>query len=478
MKKKRSRKQIAAAKRNLRKARHARRGSAREPGVREKVRRGSRKAKARGRKAAATRKRNKAKRRTAARKGARKARKSPARKSSKRSGHRKSPKRVAAGRKAARTRAHRRSNARSHAEYEKVYKGGDPDMYSERGRRRKKSKRRAKRKNPLPLAAAPRRRRKRKHNPIAAAPRKRRKSARSHGTRKYKRGKKAGYSTRGKGRRFTKRRRANAARRGWDRKRGRKIRRNPITRRSNPITGPGEFFSGVLGVGAGFAFGSFLDRLACTHPYTTGSGGLLDSPAAGAIYNSEAIAAPIWQSQPGSSIPWRLVAGGASIVIPLAAASWSSSHPNLKAFFQLMGFAAVGKLSGKLIEDGAASLLSTNALVQKLYAPELAARAKLTAGATTALPAAPAATFAGLPRGFSRGVGGVIQDSVGNPYVQVDNTLYPAPPPPPVLKAAPVIITPAAPPAVNERPIAPAVQRQAAPDAPYNPFASNPDGHA
>lgn len=433
----RSRKQIAAAKRNLREAhRKSRRRGAHESAALEPVKRGSRKAKLRGKKAAATRARNKRKRSAAARKGANSRKGGSAkRKPSKRSAKRKSPKRVAAGRRAARTRTRNREMNRkpehmSRTEYDNALGGHERRRKARRKKNPIAATRRKRRKNPLPVAAAPRKRRKK--NPIAAAPRK---------GRKYKRGKKAGHSTRGKGLPYTYHRRANAARRGHDRRRGHRIRRNPVAmrrrhnpiggyRRSNPITGPAEFFAGVLGVGMGFAFSSFLDRLVCTHPYTasTGTTTMMDSPAVGQIYNSEAVALPVWQANTAGGMPWRLVAAGGSIVIPLGAAALINTHPALKSFFQLMGFAAVGKLAGKLIEDFVSTSMATNATVQQLYAPEIAAQAKLTGAASTALTPATPATFAGLPKGFRVGVGGVIQDATGSPYVRVGNTLYPAPP--------------------------------------------------
>jgi hypothetical protein len=208
--------------------------------------------------------------------------------------------------------------------------------------------------------------------------------------------------------------RGNDARRGWDRKRGRRIRRNPVAKERrrrrghgrrrrnplpNPISGMMEFIGGVLGVGAGFGLASFVDRMLTTHALTgtagaTSQGGLTDSPAVGQIYNSEAMLLPIWSS-------WQRLAGaGASIVAPLVLARFAGNHPGLKSFLQLAGFGALGRTAGKAMDDAVASTMATNASVQRFYSGEIAAKAKLATAATTALPAAAPGMFAGLPRGM------------------------------------------------------------------------------
>ena len=224
------------------------------------------------------------------------------------------------------------------------------------------------------------------------------------------------YTSKRTGRRRTRRMRANDARRGWDRRKGRRIRRNPVAaerrRRShrrrknpvaaerrhhrrrrnpiaNPISGLMEFIGGIAGVGAGFGLASFADRMAITHAYSGSP--LADVPAQGAIYNSEALLGPIWMS------PARLGYATAAIVAPLALAHFVNRHQGFKAFLQLMGFGALGRTAGKAFDDAVAKFGSGNAKVQQFYAGELAASGKLAAANVNALPSAPPATFAGVP---------------------------------------------------------------------------------
>jgi hypothetical protein len=210
--------------------------------------------------------------------------------------------------------------------------------------------------------------------------------------------------------------RGNDARRGWDRKRGRRIRRNPAMERRrhrrhhhrrrnplpNPISGVMEFVGGVLGVGAGFGLASLFDRIAITHALSTTN---QDAPAQGQIYNSEALLQPIWAS-------WqRLAWAGGAIVAPLVLARFVHTHTGVKSFLQLMGFGALGRTAGKAVDDAVAQTMSSNVTVQRLYSGEIAATAKMNAANLAALPPAPPATFAGLP-GQRRTVG---QSFTGQP---------------------------------------------------------------
>ena len=395
MRKKRfSKKARAAALRNLKKARRARRK--RNPvlvtGKNLRTRRvGKRKSY-----------RSKAKRR----RGPNKAKKTFRRRKMRKSGHRKSAKRVAAGKKAARTRKrHKAAHRRAH------YTPASHQLTAETRKRRRK-----RRKNPVsatPVAAERKRRRRRRKNPVSAAaeaPRRRRRAK----ARRHPRKRGLHYTSKRTGRRRTRRMRGNDARRGWDRRKGRRIRRNPVAkerrrhRRSharrrrnplpNPISGMMEFVGGVLGVGAGFGLASLVDRMIVTHALTTaatsGQGGGTDQPAVGQIYNSEALFLPIWNS-------WqRLVGAGASIVAPLVLARFAGNHPGAKAFLQLAGFGALGRTAGKAMDDAVAATMASNANVQRLYSGEIAAKAKLAQATTTALPAVAPGMFAGVRRAY------------------------------------------------------------------------------
>jgi hypothetical protein len=149
--------------------------------------------------------------------------------------------------------------------------------------------------------------------------------------------------------------------------------------------------AGIFGAGFGYMLASAADRFTATHALDASG---MDTPGVGNIYNSEAIDLPIWSS-------WQRVAAAAgSIVVPLWVAAYVTDTA-WKSFFQIAGFAAVARTVGKAGDDTIgmlASKMSTpNATLQQLYAPEIAADAKLTS-ATVALPSAQPATFAGLPR--------------------------------------------------------------------------------
>ncbi len=176
----------------------------------------------------------------------------------------------------------------------------------------------------------------------------------------------------------------------------------------------------VLGVATGYVLASGADRYFSTAP-VSGSGAQ-EQPPAGTIYNSEAVALPIWSS-------WqRMLAGAASVGVPLVIAGFLR-NPAGKSFFQLAGFGALARTAGKAADDGLAmvamKMTTPNPTLVRLYAPEIAAAAKLASVIPpNALPAAPTATFAGLPA--HRRVGRVGQmdpsglsttDANGNPFV-------------------------------------------------------------
>lgn len=404
------------------------------------------------------------------------------RKSAKRSsGRRKSPKRSAAARKAARTRASNKAKRRAAArkgarrrkagyrragpyKSEKARRDDPAQMYSERKRpRRKKAKRRSRRKNPIAAATErkrPRRRRarrvtrrRRRKNPIASvaeAPRRKRR-------RKAKRRVRKGSKIRRANGRF---KRSHGRKRHYvkshARKGGKRVRRhlrNPLisgNHIANPIEGPMQFLAGFIGVGTGYALASLADRLVTTHALNAAG---QDAPAQGEIYNSEALAAPLWGNI--KNVGWkRIVANVVAVIVPLGAASAVRKHLGLKTFFQLAAAGAFAKGAGKVMDDGIAHLMTQQPLGQRLYASEIAATGKLNASSLAVLPAAPPATFAGLPQGTSRN--GIT--------TQHPRTFSPVPQGPP----SPVTRHVAG--AEQERPF-PAL------DVPFNPMAFNPDGH-
>jgi hypothetical protein len=302
--------------------------------------------------AARTRKKKKACRRAAGRRGAakrhgrrakrmpkmcapkRKGRKAGKRKSARRSthhtsGHRKSAKRVAAGRKAARTRARHRKSGYL---TKADYDEAKTIVY-ESPRKRKRARRKGKR----------------RHNPVVNPVR-------------------------------THRRRRSYHRR-----------HNPFF--GNPIEGPGEFISGLFGVGVGYLFASATDRLLATHALAGTAGAYTDSPAAGQLYDTEAPLLPIW------SDPIR-VAVAIGVIFAPGLASRFISNPAAKAFLQLASYGAAARVAGAALEGGIAALGSTNPLVMQIYGPEVAAQTKLALmGTTTAPPGNQAAgTFAGVPK--------------------------------------------------------------------------------
>ena len=211
---------------------------------------------------------------------------------------------------------------------------------------------------------------------------------------------------RGKARKGSSRRRRNPLPNPVRRHR-RKARRNPIrhhrrhySRRRNPfpnpipnpMSGPMEFISALFGVGVGYALASALDRYAAGHALTNVNGTLMDAPAAGQIYDSEAPMLPIWQN-------WeRLAFAGGAVAAPLVLAGVLGG--GARQAMALVALGALVRTAGKALEDGIATLGTTQPLVQQLYAPEIAAATRQAQANLTTLPQAAPGTFAGLPRGY------------------------------------------------------------------------------
>ena len=193
--------------------------------------------------------------------------------------------------------------------------------------------------------------------------------------------------------RVTKREREEYERGGYayeSRRKGkRRPKKNPI-QNPIPLEGGLDFFSGLFAVVIGYLFAGGADRMGATHALTPSSaqGGYLDAPAVGQIYNSEAPATPIWSS--GMRIAFNVI----PIAVPMGLSAMIKSK-GPKAFFQLMAFAAIARTLGKAAEDGMSMAMKTTSFGLRVYGPELAAQAKLTSAATTALPQAAPGTFAG-----------------------------------------------------------------------------------
>ena len=305
----------------------------------------------------------------------------------------------------------RRRARRSSTDESYDYRHDLPEGYERPKRKRRKGKRKARR-NPLPNPVG---RRKSKRSRSAAAKkaartRKRNKAMHRAAGRKAARTRKRKGGTRKSARRVSRKGKTRTAA-GRFKKGHKKIRRsarlrnplpNPMRRRRghsrrrnpfpnplpNPMTGPLEFFEALFGVGFGYVVASAADRFAATHALTNTSGVLTDAPGAGQIYDSESPALPIWST-------WqRMAAAGGAIAVPLVL---TPMIPGMK----LIALGALVRTAGKMLEDAIATFGNQSTelqpVVQQLYGPEVAAAARL-AQATSQLPSASAATFAGFPR--------------------------------------------------------------------------------
>ena len=134
-----------------------------------------------------------------------------------------------------------------------------------------------------------------------------------------------------------------------------------------------DFFSGCFAVAIGYVLAAGADRFGSTHALTpsTTQGAFVDSPAVGQIYDSESPQLPIWSS--GT----RLAFNALAIAAPLGLSAFIKDK-GPKSFFQLMAFAAIARTIGKAAEDGLSMALASTSFGLRLYAPEMAAQAKLT----------------------------------------------------------------------------------------------------
>jgi hypothetical protein len=153
------------------------------------------------------------------------------------------------------------------------------------------------------------------------------------------------------------------------------------------MTQPMELLSKLAGFGFGYLLADGVDRYAATHALTTdATGNVTDTPAAGQIYDSEAVSLPIWSS------PMRMGMNAAAIALPFLLSKYFA-----KEFMLHAGIAAVVRTVGKAATDAVAQYAPTNATTLQLYGDRVAANARL-AQATNGLTSAAAGTFAGVPR--------------------------------------------------------------------------------
>ena len=179
-----------------------------------------------------------------------------------------------------------------------------------------------------------------------------------------------------------------------------------------------EFGFGVLGLAIGGLGVKLADSWAATHALNASG---QDAPAQGQTYNAEAAATPIWMN-------WkRLAASAVGIFLPFLISSQVRGS-GAKSFWQLAGFGALGYTGVKALTDITVwSPLSKQAMVQRLLAPEIAAKSDLNTANVAVLPPIQALTAhtvgtAGLPRGLGRGVG----QSVLPNAVTVNGQTFPA----------------------------------------------------
>lgn len=167
-------------------------------------------------------------------------------------------------------------------------------------------------------------------------------------------------------------------------------RRNPLVNPlPNPMTDAGGFLAKAFGLGVGYLMQDALDRFGATHALTTDSTGTVqDTPAAGQIYDSEAVQLPIWSSTT------RLAYNAAGLAIPgiLGRFFWPE-------FWNFAFAAAVVRVIGNVATSAVAQFAPANSTTLQLYGGEYAANARLQQAAGAALTQAQAGTFAGLPRG-------------------------------------------------------------------------------
>lgn len=141
-----------------------------------------------------------------------------------------------------------------------------------------------------------------------------------------------------------------------------------------------ETFIGAITAAFGFIGADLLDRLIATHPLTVttnkdAAGHIIyqDTPPTTGqyvgLFNGAAVVAPMdWQ---------RWLGGGLVTLVPLGLAFWpiKGTSPKLRASMQMFAFGAGARWLGKGLIDAMSALFSYTCLGQRLYDPEIRARA-------------------------------------------------------------------------------------------------------
>lgn len=150
--------------------------------------------------------------------------------------------------------------------------------------------------------------------------------------------------------------------------------------RENPVT-----FMDTLAViasgAAGFYLASLADRFVATHALLTIGGSPADGPPVGAVYNTEAVTAPIWSS-------WKRigVAVGAVAVPLLISAKGPSAW---KTTMRGVAIGAAVRGVGKSLDDLSAKMMGTGAMGERLFAQEIKSQNGMMNSAATAPNALP-----------------------------------------------------------------------------------------
>jgi len=170
------------------------------------------------------------------------------------------------------------------------------------------------------------------------------------------------------------------------------------------LTGGELVVGGITGV-LGYVGADVLDRFLATHALagtvTTGTqGGSLDTPAAGQVYNYQAVAAPMGIKRWGAGL------GVAAVPIILAG---FIKGPMARSSLQFFGIGALLRTLGKGATDLMVMLTGKGATGMRLYADEISASnaAKNAAASPTAqLPSVAPVALSGIPQQVGRRIGG------------------------------------------------------------------------
>lgn len=132
---------------------------------------------------------------------------------------------------------------------------------------------------------------------------------------------------------------------------------------------------------AGFYLASLADRFVATHALLTIGGSPADGPPVGAVYNTEAVTAPIWSS-------WkRIGVAVAAVAVPLVI---SAKGPSAwKTTMRGVAIGAAVRGVGKSLDDLSAKMMGTGAMGERLFAQEIKSQNGMMNSAATAPNALP-----------------------------------------------------------------------------------------